>query len=155
MLIRLFIVLFAMLVGVSCTTTQVTHSPEDDLGLQWVKHSAEYKAITMQVYQAATLAMPEFIADQSWSAMPGQEDAQGLRPAVVLDVDETVVSGIDFQLAHERPFTNRKLYDYYQENDAMPVPGVVEFIVAARQAGVVVFFVTNRKNRELLTVSGT
>ena len=133
-----------MLVGVSCTTTPDTHSPQDDLGLQWVKHSAEYKAITMQVYQAATLAMPEFIADQSWSAMPGQEDAQGLRPAVVLDVDETVVSNIDFQLTFERPFTNRKMYDFYQENEAIPVPGVVEFIAAARQAGAVVFFVTNR-----------
>jgi acid phosphatase len=76
--------------------------------------------------------------------MPGQEDAQGLRPAVVLDVDETVVSNIDFQIGYERPFTNRKLYDFYREHEAIPVPGVVEFIAAARQAGAVVFFVTNR-----------
>ena len=80
----------------------------------------------------------------SWSAMPGQQHAENLPPAAVLDVDETVVSGADFQLAFERPFTNRKMYDYYQEHDAIPVPGVVEFVAAAREAGVTVFFVTNR-----------
>jgi len=133
-----------MLVGVSCTSTPVTHSPERDFGLSWVKHAAEYGAITTQVYQAASLALPKFIDDQSWSAMPGQEDAQGLRPAVILDVDETVVSNIDFQISYERPFTNRKMYDFYQENEAIPVPGVIEFIETARQAGVAVFFVTNR-----------
>lgn len=136
--------LFAMVAGASCTTAPVVHSPEDDLGLQWVKHAAEYPAITMQVYQSATADLPGFIADQSWSAMPGQEDAQGLRPAVILDVDETVVSNIDFQIEHERPFTNRKLYDFYRQNAAIPVPGVVEFIAAARDAGVAIFFVTNR-----------
>jgi len=133
-----------MLVSVSCSTTPATHSPQDDLGLQWVKHAAEYGAITTQVYQAAELALPKFIDDQTWSAMPGQEDAQGLRPAVVLDVDETVVSNIDFQIGYERPFTNRKLYDFYQEHDALPVPGVVDFVAAVRDAGVAVFFVTNR-----------
>ena len=146
---RFFIVLFLMLVCMSCTTTRVAHSPEDDLGLRWVKHAAEYKAITIQVYQAAELALPAFIDDKSWSAMPGQQHAEDLPPAVVLDVDETVVSGIDFQLAHERPFTNRKLYDYYQENDAIPVPGVVEFVAAARQAGVTVFFSTNRPCQQI------
>jgi acid phosphatase len=138
-----------MLVCVSCTTTPVAHSPENDLGLLWVKHAAEYKAITIQVYQAAELALPAFINDKSWSALPGQQHAEDLPPAVVLDVDETVVSGIDFQLAHQRPFTNRKLYDFYQENDAIPVPGVVEFVAAARQAGVTVFFSTNRPCQQI------
>jgi len=141
---RLFIVLFVSLVGVSCTTTRVAHSPQDDLGLLWVKHSAEYPAITMQVYQSATAALPGFINDKSWSAMPGHPVDGDLPPAVVLDVDETVVSNIDFQIAHVRPFTNRKLYDFYRANPAMPVPGVVEFVAAARAAGVDVFFVTNR-----------
>jgi acid phosphatase len=122
----------------------VVHSPENDLGLLWVKHSAEYPAITMQVYQSAQDDLPRFIDDESWSAMPGHPKSAGLPPAVVLDVDETVVSNIDFQISFERPFTNRKLYDFYQQHPAIPVPGVVEFVTAARAAGVTVFFVTNR-----------
>jgi len=120
------------------------YDPQQDMGLLWVKHAAEYRAITMQAYRSAEAALPGYIADTSWSAMPGQTDAEKLPPAVILDVDETVVSNVDFQLAFERPFTNRKLYDFYRKNAAIPVPGVVEFVAAARQAGVDVFFVTNR-----------
>jgi len=126
------------------TPAPVAYVPERDLGLMWVKHAAEYKAITKQVYRTAEAALPRYIADTSWSAIPGQSGAESLPPAVILDVDETVVSNIDFQIAHERPFTNRKLYDFYREHAAIPVPGVVEFIAAARQAGVAIFFVTNR-----------
>jgi 5'-nucleotidase (lipoprotein e(P4) family) len=103
----------------------------------------------MQVYQSAGRALPGFIDDQSWSALPGQDDAEGLPPAIILDVDETVVSGADFQLAFERPFTDKKMYDYYQAHDASPVPGVAGFVAAARQAGVAVFFVTNRPCRQI------
>lgn len=125
-------------------TAPAGYDPQQDLGLLWVKHAAEYGAITKQVYSSAEAALPGYIADTSWSAMPGQADAENLPPAVILDVDETVVSNVDFQLAFERPFTNRKLYDFYRKHPAIPVPGVVEFVAAARKAGVTVFFVTNR-----------
>ncbi len=141
---RFFLVFISLLTCASCTTTPVSHSPQHDLGLLWVKHAAEYTAISMQVYQAAERALPGFIDDKSWSAAPEQQHAENLPPAVILDVDETVVSGADVQLAVERPLTHRKLYDYYRVSDAIPVPGVVAFIAAARKAGVAVFFVTNR-----------
>ena len=133
----------------SCTSTPATHLPERDLGILWVKHAAEYQAITTQVYQSAERALPGFIDDKSWSAMPQQQHAEDLPPAVILDVDETVVSGANFQLAFERPFSDRKMYDYYQSHDATPVPGVAAFVAAARQAGVTVFFVTNRPCAQL------
>lgn len=98
----------------------------------------------MQVYQSAQADLPKFIADQTWSAMPGHPVDPNLPPAVVLDVDETVVSNVDFQIAFERPFTNQKMYDYFQEHAAIPVAGVVEFVAAAREAGVTVYFATNR-----------
>ena len=122
----------------------ISHDPQQDLGLLWVKHAAEYRAITRQVYSVAAAALPGYIEDRSWSALPGQTDAENLPPAVILDVDETVVSNVDFQIAYERPFTNQKLYDFYREHAAIPVAGVVEFVAVARKAGVEVFFVTNR-----------
>jgi len=77
--------------------------------------------------------------------MPGHPVDGTLPPAVVLDVDETVLNHIDFQIAHERPYTSRKMYDFYQENaPPVAVPGAVEYVAVARQAGVEVFFVTNR-----------
>ncbi len=128
----------------ACAVEPATHSPQQDLGLLWVKHSAEYEAITRQVYQSATAALPAYIKNTSWTALPEQENHEGLPPAVILDVDETVVSNVDFQLAFERPFTNKKLDDWAGQSDATPIVGVKEFVEAARDQGVTVFFVTNR-----------
>jgi len=115
-----------------------------DMGLLWVKHAAEYQAITKQVYRMAEAALPGYVNDTSWSAMPGQSNAEHLPPAVILDVDETVVSNVDFQLTFERPFANHKLDEWSSNYDSLVIAGVKEFVAAARAAGVTVFFVTNR-----------
>ena len=66
----------------ACATSSVDehgHSPEDDLGLRWVKSAAEYRAITRQVYAAASDDLADFIADPDWSALPWQTDAGASR----------------------------------------------------------------------------
>ena len=136
--------LLAVLFLAACATEPPAPDPMHDGGLMWVKHSAEYRAITEQVYAKATLDVPRFIEDTSWSVIPGQADAAELPVAVILDVDETVVSNIDFQLTFERPFENWKLDEWTRSTDATPVHGVREFVEAVRAAGVTVFFVTNR-----------
>jgi len=136
---------FVCLLSLSaCVKAPAEHDPSKDLGLIWVKQSAEYVANTRQVYQSATMALPGFVEDASWSALPTQENAAHLPPAIVLDVDETVVSNVDFQLTYERPYANWKRDEWTRRTEAMPVPGVKEFIDAARAQGVSVFFVTNR-----------
>jgi acid phosphatase len=132
----------ALLLG--CSAESQTNDPRRDLGLLWVKHSAEYQAISRQVYSSATNALPGFIEDKSWSAMPTQADAGELPPAIILDVDETVVSNVDFQLEYERPFANHKLDEWTRRVDATPIAGVADFVAAARAQGVTVFFITNR-----------
>ena len=128
----------------ACTVAPSDPRPEDDFGLRWVKTAAEYDALTRQAYATATRALPEFVHDKTWSALPGQTDADDLPPAVILDVDETVVSNVDFQLVFERPFENWKLEKWTSETPAMPIQGVLEFVEAARAMGVTVLFVTNR-----------
>ena len=115
-----------------------------DMGLLWVKHAAEYQAITKQVYRMAEAALPRYLNDTTWSAIPGQSNAERLPAAVILDVDETVVSNVDFQLTFERPFANHKLDEWSSSYDSLAIAGVKEFVAAARAAGVTVFFVTNR-----------
>ena len=96
------------------------------------------------MYRNAGQALPGYVEDTSWSAMPSQRDAGDLPPAVVLDVDETVVSNVDFQLTFERPFANHKLDEWSSNYNSLPVPGVKDFVDKARAVGVTVFFVTNR-----------
>jgi len=146
---RTLTLIAALFIATACATPAPApkppaHDPQRDLGLLWVKYAAEYQAVARQVYRSATLALPGFVADRSWSAMPGQPDAANLPPAVILDVDETVVSNVDFQLTFERPFENQKLDTWSAGVPSTPVPGVREFVEAAREAGVAVFFLTNR-----------
>lgn len=143
MIIR-YLMPFALLFLTACATEPPAPDPYRDGGLLWVKHSAEYRALTEQVYAKATSDLPGFIADTSWSVIPGQDDAAELPVAAILDVDETVVSNIDFQLTFERPFENWKLDEWTRNTVATPIHGVKEFVEAARAAGVTVFFVTNR-----------
>jgi acid phosphatase len=138
------VVLVCCIVAAGCSTQPPAYDPERDLGLLWVKHSAEYRAITKQVYASATAALPGFIDDRSWSVVPGQIDAADLPVAVILDVDETSVSNVDFQLTFERPFANWKLEKWTSETAATPIAGAAEFVAAARAAGVTVYFITNR-----------
>ena len=71
----------------ACATEVPTHGPEEDLALFWVKHAAEYGAVSRQVYGTATRALPGFIADKSWTALPGQTGAEDLPVAAILDID--------------------------------------------------------------------
>jgi acid phosphatase len=141
---RILIVFIFALTGAGCAAPPaVVETENPDLGTLWVKHAAEYRALSLQVYQAATAALPRFVDDPDWSAIPGQT-APGLPPAVILDVDETVVSNVDFQLNFEPPFANWKMERWNREHAATPVPGAARFVAAARALGVTVFFVTNR-----------
>ncbi len=149
MIRRLFLLIVISLSSACASSPEpaepaVVYDHTRDGGILWVKHAAEYHAITRQVYASAAADLPGYIADTSWSAMPGQQDASELPPAVILDVDETVVSNVDFQLTFERPFANHKLDTWSSNYDSRVVQGVKEFVDTARAAGVTVFFVTNR-----------
>src|SRR5210317_2283976 len=141
---RMLALLVATTILAACATDVPTYSPEKDLAHLWVKNSADYKALTRQVYGVATRDLERFLSDTSWSAMPGQTGAESLPPAVILDVDETVIHNVEFQVVFERPFTDRQLEMWDRQHEAKPVPGVVEFIMAAHEAGVTTFFLTNR-----------
>lgn len=128
----------------ACATTSPPAAPELDRGVLWVNHAAEYRAISRLVYQDAAQDLPRFVDDRSWTVLPGEAGLRDLPPAVILDVDETVVSNAAFQASFVPPVTQLKIDTWNREHMADPVPGVVEFVTAAKEAGVTVFFVTNR-----------
>jgi acid phosphatase len=134
----------SLLVLAACaSTTTVESDPEPDHAILWSAHAAEYQAISLQVYAQATRDLPRFIDDTSWSALPGHAGVSDKPPAVILDVDETVTSGVDMELTM-MPFTALRQYEWGLSHQAIPVRGVAEFINASQALGVEVFFVTNR-----------
>jgi acid phosphatase len=124
--------------------TPPPHDDHDDLGILWVRNAAEWEALALQAYGAATEDLPRLLADTTFSALPGQTGAVDLPPAIIVDVDETMVSNVLFQLSFEPPFANHKLDEWNESNPSIPVPGAPEFINFALSSGVTLFYVTNR-----------
>lgn len=127
----------------ACASSVGGHHHEPDRAILWAAHAAEYQALSQQVYSNATQDMPGFIADKSWTALPGHEDQVGKPPAIILDVDETVTSGVDMELTLV-PFSTERQFKWGLTHESIPIRGVTEFVNTAQKMGVEVFFVTNR-----------
>ena len=52
--------------------------------------SAERLAGSIQTFKAAKLALNEALKDPTWTALPGQKNFNNKKPAIIVDVDETV-----------------------------------------------------------------
>lgn len=116
----------------------------------WVATAAEYRVSARQAYVLARIMLERALADSSWTALPAQEDAAGYRelpPAVVLDVDETVLDNTTYQARLIRDgasYSGATWSAWVQEAAAVPVPGALEFTRAAADIGVRVIYLTNR-----------
>ncbi len=125
--------------------------PAHDLLLAnlWVQRAVEYKANALTVYALARLRLDEALADRSWTAAPGEQtgDFQGLPPAVVLDVDETVLDNSKYQvwlMRADQSFNTKSWNQFCAAQISTAIPGAVEFTKYAESKGVKVFYVTNR-----------
>ncbi len=155
-----YVIVSALLLAACATSSQIeTEAPaptdDVDIGIRWVEFSAEYQAISAQVYAEARRDLPRLLADTNWTALPGQTGFENKPPAIVLDVDETVVSNAEYQeTLRLEPYTRFGHFDWMRNNRAVPVKGAVETIDAARAAGVAVFFLTNRACEKFHDVEG-
>lgn len=115
----------------------------------WMQHAAEYEAVTVQAYNTASRLLPIALEDTSWTALPDQKDSGRLQPAVIVDVDETVLDNSPFQarlVANDTVFVRPLWNAWVEERAAAPVPGALDFLTRAAAAGVTVFYVTNRSH---------
>jgi len=116
----------------------------------WLQHSAEYRALVEQSYRAATARVRSQAAGSAaleQEAMPADSIA-GLPAAVVLDVDETVLDNSWYQAALVRDgaqFSAQTWNEWVLSARATAVPGARDFVAAAVDAGVKIFYITNRE----------
>lgn len=122
----------------------------------WVRNSSEYRASAETIWRGAIEALKRGLADPAWTAEPTQAgDLSALPPAVVMDVDETVLDNSEPQARFLLQGTCLEEFAaawdaWVAERSAPAVPGAAEFVATARSltdpAGrpVRVFFVTNR-----------
>jgi acid phosphatase len=115
----------------------------------WMQTALECRLICEQAYLLAARQLERALADPSWTAaLEQQGDLSGLPPAVILDVDMTVLDNTAFEarLVREGRAFERPLWDEWVGlAQAPPVPGALEFVRRARELGVEIFYVTNRR----------
>jgi len=102
--------------------------------------AAEYRACCMTIYAAAAYRLEEMMEDA---------DPPLARPAVVMDLDETVLDISSFQTflyENELSYTPELWSVYEQEGvgEVLLVPGAGEFIARAEALGVSVVYLSNR-----------
>jgi acid phosphatase len=117
----------------------------------WAQTAVEHDAICLQAYRQARLQLDRALKDRKWTAALEQTGQFGrLPPAVILDVDETVLDNSHGQVRaiHKDVDWSPALWDeWVAEEAAPPLPGAVEFTQYAHSRGVTVFFVTNRDKK--------
>ena len=114
----------------------------------WFRTSVEYRATAAQAYRLASLMLDRALADRAWTAALEQTgDFASKPPAVILDVDETVLDNSESEERNIRAgtaYSEAQWADWCHERKAAPIPGALDFTRAAAAKGVAVFYVTNR-----------
>lgn len=110
----------------------------------WHQTAAEYKALCYQTYNLAEMQLKKKLQNH---AFPYEKP-----PAVVMDLDETVVDNSFFNaqlILDNTNFSKEQWKAWSDLQNAGEVPGAIQFIKFARAEGVKVIFVSNRRVAEL------
>ncbi len=137
----------------ACSTTQTLQIEENATtqATLWVQNSAEFKALATQAYASALRTLPLPLNDSFWTASLVQaenEDYMQLPPAIILDIDETVLDNSPFQarlIKEGKSYNTADWNAWCNEANAKAIPGAVEFTQYAAEQGVAIFYVSNRE----------
>lgn len=114
----------------------------------WIQTSAEYRVVCRTTYAMAARALDAALLDPTWTAAVEQAGSfAALPPAVIMDLDETVLDNSPFAarlVADRIPYNQKVWSDWVARSEAQALPGSLEFIRYAESKGVTVFYVTNR-----------
>ena len=153
---RLTALVVLLFVFNACSSFQLV-SDESELPLNkttqatlWVQNSTEYKATTLQAYNTAERLLALSLEDSYWTASLEQEqngNYNQLPPAIILDIDETVLDNSPFQarmIKEDKTFNIEDWNAWCEEANAEAIPGSVAFTNLAADKGISIFYITNR-----------
>lgn len=118
----------------------------------WIQTSAEYEALAHQTWLAARTHLDVAIADPSWTAVVEQlddGDVSDLPPAIILDLDETVIDNSAYQawlIADGMSYSTDTWNAWCDDIEGEPVPGAVEFLLEVADRGIAIFYISNRRD---------
>lgn len=111
------------------------------LSTAWYQLSAEQKALYYQAFNIAKLRIDQIVENQTIK-----------KPAVVLDIDETVLDNSPFQgwcIHNDSNFSKTSWDKWVQKGVAEALSGAVDFTTYATEKGVEVIYISNRHISQL------
>ena len=108
----------------------------------WMQTSGENRALAYQAFNLARMVLDQDIRKYG-RKKPGR--------AIVVDADETIINNSPYQawqVKNHRNYDQASWMDWCQREEAIALPGAVEFLTYANKRGVKVFYITNRKDTE-------
>ena len=141
-------ILFLILPIFGCDSRDMVQSHHSLDSTLWMQSSAEFVAAAEQAFNVARMNLDEALKDKNWTAaLEQREGYQDLAPAVIFDVDETVLDNSPYG-AYLVASGQTYHYDTWEvwanAAKAKPIKGVKELISEIKSKGVNVFYVTNR-----------
>jgi acid phosphatase len=125
--------------------------PDDSLNATvWYQTSVERDLVYRGIYRAAGTRLDAALADKDWDALPKEDrdnDPRTLPPAIIVDVDETVLDNSPTQVRQilgGSSFNARDWGEWVDQRAAKALPGAAEFLREAAAKGITIFYITNR-----------
>jgi acid phosphatase len=110
--------------------------------------SVEYRANAEQTYRTAEVALLRGLHEKHWTAALEQTgEFENLPPAVILDLDETVLDNSVSEgrlVASGERFSDQTWAKWMHEESAGLVPGAMDFLQFAHANGVAPLYITDR-----------
>jgi acid phosphatase len=119
----------------------------------WMQRSVEYKANSLSVFALAKMRLEQALADKNWTGAPAEQKGayQDLPPALILDLDETLIDNSRFQawmVLNDKTFTPEVWTKFVNAQVTEAIPGALDFLKFAESKGVKLFYVSNRTAEE-------
>ena len=117
----------------------------------WTQTAVEHDLVYREVFRNAGEKLRVALKDPTWDALPTADRktplAKQLKPAVIVDIDETMLDNSPYQarlVAEGKAFDEFTWAAWCREKQARPMPGALEFANEAAKQGVTVFYLSNR-----------
>jgi len=148
-LIYFCLILFTFINNIYAKEKELDNSlqAQSMLSVLYAQSAAEYKASNIQTYVNAKSALDRALNDNSWTAaLEQKENFKNKPPAIILDIDETVLNNIPFQA---RSIINGQSYpigwlEWMLEESSDAVAGVSDFLEYVQSKSIKIFYITNR-----------
>lgn len=132
-------------------TTDTGPPPDDNLNaVAWTQAAIEHDLIYREVYRDAQGKLLQALHDPHWDALAHDERSnhlQGLKPAVVLDIDETTLDNSPYEarlVRDHQAYSDASWAAWVKEEKARALPGAVAFARFAAAHGIAVIYLSNR-----------